>query len=113
VDNFTNGWDMQQMSSWRPIGYGRLDDMHKEDTRDLWLNQSRTPLTAWEKALLRPSRSSNRVLFLTRGGFCHAAAFVALNSGRGLWAPWEGKSAEVFRRCLSLGVCRPLTNSSA
>ncbi|MBT2323768.1 hypothetical protein J7E62_15580 [Variovorax paradoxus] len=44
--------------------------MRKDDHRDPWMNQSREPMTNWERAL-RPSKRSNRVLFLL-------AAFVAL-----------------------------------
>jgi hypothetical protein len=61
--------------------------MRNEDNRDPWLNQSRTPLTAWEKAL-RPSRSSNRVLFLLAAALAALAVFMALTSGRGLDPLW-------------------------
>lgn len=56
--------------------------MRNEDSRDPWLNQSRTPLKAWERAL-RPPRSSNLVMFLLAAALAALAVFVALNSGRG------------------------------
>ena len=72
---------MQLWNSRRPAGGGHLKDMRKEDSRDPWLNQSHTPTTAWENAL-RPSRSSNRMLFLLAAAAAAVAAFVAYNGWR-------------------------------
>ena len=55
--------------------------MRNEDSRDAWLNQSHTPTTAWEDEL-RPSRSSNRLLFLLAAAAAALAAFVAFNGWR-------------------------------
>ena len=52
--------------------------MRNDDPRDTWLNQARAPATAWENGL-RPSRSSNRMLFLLAAAAATLAAFVTLN----------------------------------
>lgn len=72
---------MQHGNSRRVNDGGHLHGMRKEDSRDPSLNQSRTPLPAWENAL-RPSRSSNRVLFLRAAAAAALAAFVAFNGWR-------------------------------
>jgi len=60
---------------------GHLNGMRKEDSRDPWLNQSHIPMTDWENEL-RPSRSSNRMLFLLAAAAAAIATFVAFSGWR-------------------------------
>ena len=86
---------MQHKNSGRLTDAGHLNGMRNEDSRDPWLNQSRTPLTAWENAL-RPSRSSNRVLLFLAAAAAALAAFVVFNGWRDsdpLRKPMERKDA--------------------
>lgn len=55
--------------------------MRNEDPRDPWLNQSHTPMEAWENAL-RPPRSSNRMLLLLAAAAAAFAIFVAFSGWR-------------------------------
>lgn len=62
--------------------------MRKHDHRDPWMNQSREPMTAWERAL-RPSGPSNRVLFLLAVVVILALALSAFFG----WSSWRGARA--------------------
>lgn len=71
----------QHRSSRQLADGGHLNGMRKEGSRDPWLDQPHAPMTAWENAL-RPSRSSNRMLFLLAAAAAALATFVAFNGWR-------------------------------
>jgi hypothetical protein len=81
VNKFTNTQAFVQQKTLAAHRWQTFDGMRKEDSSDPWLNQSRTPLTAWEKAL-RPLGPSNRGLFLLAAAAAALAALVALNDWR-------------------------------
>jgi hypothetical protein len=54
--------------------------MRKADPRDSWMNESRDPMTSWERAL-RPSKSSNLWIFILVAVAASIAAFVYFSDG--------------------------------
>lgn len=63
--------------------------MPKDDSRDPWMNQSREPMPAWERAL-RPSRSSSWTLLPVAAAVTTLAVFVVFNS----WRDWRSTQSQ-------------------